>query len=356
MKIGLGVYTGELIPEEGVTATQVYLNDLEQAKLAEEVGLDSVWYSEHHFLPNGYNPSVLSMCAATAAVTSRITIGPSVVLGPLWHPVRLAEDCGMVDRLSGGRLALGVGLGYRDEEYAGFNVNRGRRVAMTEELMQILRLAWGSEPVTFEGKEWQLNNVDIHPKPVQPGGPPILFGGYIPKAVERAARYADGFIMDGGTDSKAFGKTGKNRDLFERVSEMVAFYRSALQKEGKSFEGRTFAMTIGGFVSEKSADDAWNTVKESYMLTRRVYGSWYGLPEATYSRWYPDQMTPEEIAQRRSEIWAATPDDIAARLKRLRGIVGEGLHVMFRTKYPAVDHERTSESIRLLGQIRTAVL
>jgi alkanesulfonate monooxygenase SsuD/methylene tetrahydromethanopterin reductase-like flavin-dependent oxidoreductase (luciferase family) len=137
---------------------------------------------------------------------------------------------------------------------------------------------------------------------------------------------------------------------------MVDLYRAALEREGKSYEGRTFAMTIGGFISEKSADDAWDTVKESYMLTRRVYGSWYGLPESTYSRWYPSQMTDEEIAQRRSEIWLGTPDEIADRLRRLRSIVGEGLHVMFRTKYPAVDHERTSASIKLLGQVRAAVV
>lgn len=356
MKVGLGIYTAEWFPEEGVSRTQVYQNDLAQARLAEEVGLDSVWYSEHHFLDNGYNPSVLSMCAATAAVTSRITIGPSVVLGPLWNPIRLAEDAAMVDVLSGGRLALGVGLGYRDPEYAGFNVERSRRVRMTEELMQLLRLAWAADPVTFEGQEWQFHDVPVHPKPLQEGGPPILFGGYIPKAVERAARYADGFIMDGGTDSKSFGKTGQNRDLFVRAQEMVDLYREALSREGKDFEGRTFAMTIGGFISERSADDAWDQVKESYMLTRRVYGSWYDLPPETYERWYPDMMTPEQIAQRRSEIWVGTPDDLVPRLRRLREIVGEGLHVMFRTKYPAVDHERTAASIRLLGQIRDAVV
>ncbi|MEX2547813.1 MAG: LLM class flavin-dependent oxidoreductase [Chloroflexota bacterium] len=356
MKIGLGIYTGEWFAQERISRTQVYRNDLAQAQLAEEVGLDSVWYSEHHFLENGYNPSVLAMCAATAAVTSRITIGPSVVLGPLWNPVRLAEDAAMVDVLSGGRLMVGVGLGYRDPEYAGFNVARSRRVRMTEELMQILRLAWAPEPLTFHGKEWQFTEVPVHPKPLQEGGPPILYGGYITKAVERASRLADGFIMDGGTDSKSFGKTGQNRDLFVRVQEMVDDYRAALAHQGKTFDGRTFAMTIGGFISEKSADDAWDQVKESYMLTRRVYGSWYGLPPETYARWHPDQMTSAEIAQRRGEIWVGTPDELIPRFKRLREIVGEGLHVMFRTKYPVVDHERTAASIRLLGQIRAALV
>jgi alkanesulfonate monooxygenase SsuD/methylene tetrahydromethanopterin reductase-like flavin-dependent oxidoreductase (luciferase family) len=356
VKIGLGVYTGECLPEEGVSPTQIYTNDLAQAQLAESVGLDSVWYSEHHFLDSGYNGSVLAMCAATAAVTDRITIGPSVVLAPLWNPLRLAEDCAMVDTLSGGRLVLGVGLGYRDAEYAGFNVERRDRVPMTEELVQVLRRSWSPEPMSFDGAFWKFRDVPVYPKPVQPGGPPIWFGGYIPKALDRAAAIADGFIMDGGTDSKSFGKTGRNRDLFDRVEEMVGLYKAALERAGKSFDGRSFALTIGGFISEKSADDAWDTVKESYMITRRVYGSWYGLDPAAYERWYPSLMTDEEIAQRRSEIWVGTPDDLIPRFRRLREIVGDGLHVMFRTKYPAIDHERTSASIRLLGEIRAAVV
>ena len=89
MKLGLGVYSAEWIPTEGITHHQVYANDLEQAKLAEKVGLDSVWYTEHHFL--NWNPNVMGMCAAVAAVTSRITLGPSVVLGPLHNPIKLAE-------------------------------------------------------------------------------------------------------------------------------------------------------------------------------------------------------------------------------------------------------------------------
>lgn len=355
MKLGLGVYTGENLPEEGISPTQVYKNDLVQAKLAEDAGLDSIWYSEHHFLDSGYNPSVMAMCAATAAVTSRITIGPSVILAPLWNPIRLAEDCAMVDNLSGGRLTVGVGLGYRDEEYAGFNVERARRVQMTEDLVAVMRQAWSDAPVDYQGSEWAFNNVPVFPKPVQPGGPPIWFGGYIPKALDRAAHFADGFIMDGGTDSKAFGKSGRNRDLFERVEEMVQLYREALERAGKEYEGRSFALTIGGFISDQSADDAWDAVKESYMITRRVYGSWYGLDPEVYDRWHPHLMSDEEISQRRGEIWLGTPDELLPKFERLRKIVGDGLHVMFRTKYPAIDHERTSASIRLLGQIKTAL-
>ena len=125
MKLGLGVYSSEWIPEEGITHHEVYQHDLEQAKLAEQVGLDSIWYTEHHFL--NWNPNVMGMCAAVAAVTNRIQLGPSVVLAPLHNPIKLAEECAMVDVLSNGRFTIGVGLGYRDVEYAGFNVRRAVR-------------------------------------------------------------------------------------------------------------------------------------------------------------------------------------------------------------------------------------
>ena len=254
MKLGLGVYSAEWIPSEGITHHQVYANDLEQAQLAEAVGLDSIWYTEHHFL--NWNPNVMGMCAAVAAVTSRIQLGPSVVLGPLHNPIKLAEECAMLDVLSNGRFTIGVGLGYRDVEYAGFNVRRAVRAPMTEELVHVMKLAWKGEPVTFRGKHWAFEAVDVYPKPLQKGGPPLWIAGYVDASVDRAARLGDGFSMDGGTDSKSFGASGYNRDIYWRVQDMVDRYKAALAKHGKRYEDQEFAMTLGGFVSEDGADDA----------------------------------------------------------------------------------------------------
>ena len=351
MKLGLGVYSSEWIESEGVSHHQVYANDLGQAKLAEQVGLDSIWYTEHHFL--NWNPNVMGMCAAVAAVTSRITLGPSVVLGPLHNPIKLAEEAAMVDVLSNGRLVMGVGLGYRDVEYAGFNVRRAVRAPMTEELVQVMKLAWKKDAVTFHGRHWSFDDVDVHPKPLQHGGPPVWIAGYVDASVERAARLGDGFIMDGGTDSKSFGASGYNRDIYWRVADMVERYRGALARQHRRYEDQEFAMTLGGFVSEHGADDAWDQVKEAYMLTRRTYGSWYGLPAAEYAGWYPGRMTQEELDARRGEIMLGSPEEIASNLRRLRDIAGDRLHVMFRVKYPGIPHERIARAIALLGQIRS---
>src|SRR5207302_6670253 len=130
VKLGLGVYSAEWIPSEGITHSQVYANDLEQARLAERVGLDSIWYSEHHFL--NWNPNVMGMCAAVAAVTSRITLGPSVVLGPPHNPIKLAEQCAPVDLISNGRFTIGHRLAHRDVDNAGLNCKREARAHMTD--------------------------------------------------------------------------------------------------------------------------------------------------------------------------------------------------------------------------------
>ncbi|MBA2530249.1 MAG: LLM class flavin-dependent oxidoreductase [Euzebyales bacterium] len=355
MQIGLGVFTGEALAAEGLTQTEVLAQSLEQARIAESAGLDAVWISEHHFLPNGYVGSVLPYAAALVTVTSTITVGVSVALAPLHDPVRLAEDAAFLDVLSGGRFALGLGLGYRDAEYAGFGTHRRERAGRMEELCDILRQAWGDGPLAHDGRYHKRCGVEVFPKPLRPGRVPLLMGGYAPQALDRVARRADAFIMDGGTDSAVFGSHGHNRDLFDRVEEAVRAYREALARHGRDADPLRFYLTLGGFLSADGADAAWEQLQEAYMYTRRVYGEWYGLNPAEYDGWYPQRMSPEEHARRRAEVWLGTPDDLVPRFCRLAEIVGDGLHVMFRCKYPGVPHEATTHSIRLLGEVRDRV-
>ncbi len=109
---------------------------LEQIEYVDTLGFDSIWITEHHFVPDGYAPSPVTLLAAIAARTENVKLGTDILLLPLYHAVRLAEDLATVDLISGGRLMLGIGMGYRDEEFEAFGQTRRERVGRTDGLFR----------------------------------------------------------------------------------------------------------------------------------------------------------------------------------------------------------------------------
>src|SRR5207245_1137087 len=109
-------------PQFAVPYSKLYAQTLEQVVVAEQLGFDAVLTTEHHFVEDGYSPSLMPIEAAWAARTKRVKLGSYVLLLPMQNPIRLAEDAATVDIISGGRLFLGMGLGYRREEFVGFGL------------------------------------------------------------------------------------------------------------------------------------------------------------------------------------------------------------------------------------------
>src|SRR5260370_784838 len=143
----------------------LYAQTLDQIVAAETLGFDSVWTSEHHFVDDGYLPSTLLFLAAAAARTRRMRIGTLILLLPLHHPLRVAEDAAVLDLISGGRLDLGVAAGYRVEEFEVFRVPHGDRGRRMSEALAILQGAWGDGPFSFEGRDFQYHSVNVTPQP-----------------------------------------------------------------------------------------------------------------------------------------------------------------------------------------------
>jgi hypothetical protein len=108
---------------------RAYRDFVEDARLAEQLGYDGVWLSEHHFFYDGYCPALLPAAASVLAATTRLRVGTGMLLAPMQHPQRLADAAVDLNRRSGGRLDLGLGLGYRDLEFDGKGVPRKTRVA-----------------------------------------------------------------------------------------------------------------------------------------------------------------------------------------------------------------------------------
>ena len=165
MRFGYGLVTCQRPPDDPRTDADVYHDAVERCVAAERYGFDSVWTSEHHFVDDGYMPSLLVLCAAIAQATSRVDIGTAVLLAPLHDPLRLAEDAATVDLLSNGRLILGLGAGWRPKEFEVFGVPLSERAARMRETVAILRAAWGPGAFSHDGKIYRYENVNVTPKP-----------------------------------------------------------------------------------------------------------------------------------------------------------------------------------------------
>lgn len=168
----------------GVSPQQCFQEALAEAELAEALGFDSVWFTEHHFAVHGLCSGITPLLAAVAQRTKRIRLGAAVHVLPFWNPVRLAEDLAVVDILSNGRLEFGVGTGYRLEEFRGFGVSPEQAKLMGRECLDAVLALWSGKPVTFEGQTVKLKNVAACPPPLQQPHPPVWHAGNSPASLE----------------------------------------------------------------------------------------------------------------------------------------------------------------------------
>jgi alkanesulfonate monooxygenase SsuD/methylene tetrahydromethanopterin reductase-like flavin-dependent oxidoreductase (luciferase family) len=234
---------------------RLYGEILDQIVWGENHGFDDVWLSEHHFIEDGYLPSMLPAAAAIAARTKRIRIPLGVLLMPFHNPVRLAEDIAVVDAISGGRFELGVGVGYKLEEFEGFNVPFKERGARTNEALQIIRRLLDGETLTFKGKFFEVNRVKLTPEPIQKHLP-IWVGGFTPAALRRAVRYGDGFTAP---------------DASRRVYDG---YVAELKKQGKPAGNVMFAGGIRWLICSNDPDKTFNEAADHIIYQSNNYTEW----------------------------------------------------------------------------------
>ena len=235
---------------------RLYNEIIDQIVWGEENGFDDIWLSEHHFIEDGYSPSLLPIAAAIASRTRKIHIGTSVVLLPFHNPVRLAEDAATVDVISGGRFELGVGVGYKVEEFESFAISSKERGARTNEGLEIIRRLWEGETLTFEGKYYTVTKAKLTPEPIQQPRPPIWVGGFTPPALRRAAKYGDGYIG-----------VGPLKEAYER-------YVTALEKVGKSTTDIRLAGGYFWLIPSEDPDKTWNEAAEHVRYQVNAYAEW----------------------------------------------------------------------------------
>ena len=212
LHLDVGLLTAQRLDGSDQPWTELYADTLAIAEEAERLGFDGVWVSEHHFTDDGYMSALLPVLAAIAARTERVALGTNVALAPLYHPLRFAEDAAAVDLISGGRLLLGLAIGYRDAEFEAFAVPKRERVDRVVECVEVCRKAWTGEPFDHDGPVVSASGLTVRPAPVGP--PEIWLGGWVDAAIERAAAMADGYISPVG----ALDDTRRRLDVLDTAA------------------------------------------------------------------------------------------------------------------------------------------
>src|SRR3974390_1189269 len=164
-----------------------------EAQAVEDAGFDYYSLIEHHQADYDEYSSPLIWLAALAARTRTIKLGATVILPPLYHPIRLAEDTANLDVISGGRLFLAGGVGYQEKDFAAMGIPMRERGQRMNEILEILPLAWQGEPFSYEGKIFTDKDVKVTPKPIQQPIP-LWGGGGAEAAIRRAGRLCSGWI------------------------------------------------------------------------------------------------------------------------------------------------------------------
>lgn len=334
MKLGYGLITCQRYAGDPRTDRELYREAIELAVEAEQLGFDSVWVSEHHFVDDAYMPSLLPVAAAIAARTERVEIGTGLLLAPLHDPLRIAEDAATVDLISNGRLILGVGLGWRREEFDGLGIPLAERRQRLVGSIRVYREAW-SDGLVHGTDSMPVPGVSVTPKPPRAGGPPVWIGAFAERAVRRAGRIADGY-MSGDTPPDEFARqVGWAREEVERrpPEEAARFTYSIYQP--------TFAW---------HGPDAWEVLRDYRHSMSWKYEDMDGAFGRTAPPSPPPPLTPEAEQELRAGTVLGSPEEVAAGIDRYRQVAGDDLHYVAQLYWPGMPFEQQREALRVFAE------
>lgn len=328
MKVGL-LFSLHANPSLGERTREIYANVRHYAVLAESLGFDGIFFSEHHLNERADCPSPLLAAACAAAVTERLKIGTAVLILPFYHPIKLAEDVAVLDNLSGGRVILGLGLGYRSDEFAGFGIPMKQRRARFDEALNVMISAWTRERFTNEGRYFPVKDISLHPKPVQLPFPPTWLAATSRAGLKRAASRGLSWLPSPAP--------------MELVARGYAIYKKASESEGGDVVNIEQPLLRDAFVAA-SDEEAWR-LSAPYILNlyrddyARFGGVWYKhLVTGTWQRALPDDSIFAVDDGRRlidDRFLLGSPDTCVREVSRYRTILPLD-YLLIRLSFPGM--------------------
>ena len=325
----VGVFLGTQHPA-ACDIHQAFQDHLEQTRALRDEGYDAVWVGQHYRTYPEQFFQTTPLLARLAAEAGEMTIGTNLLLLPLHNPVDVAEQYATMDVVANGRFVLGVGLGYRQEEYDVFGVERRTRTRRFEEALALLKRLWTEDHVTFDGRFYQVKDVSIRPRPLQRPRPPIWIGAAADPAVRRAALLGDAWISTSVT-------------TFSAIKEQITLYRRARAEAGLP-PAADYAHSIEAYVAENRQ----RAFDESAPYIAAKYRSYYA--------WGMGQNVPGESGAElsiddlvRDRFVIGTPDDAIRECRKRRDELGF-THLIVRFNFPGMSQANVVKSIRLFGR------
>jgi alkanesulfonate monooxygenase SsuD/methylene tetrahydromethanopterin reductase-like flavin-dependent oxidoreductase (luciferase family) len=295
----------------------------EQVDVMESVGFDSVTVGERHIHDEGL-VEPLTALAAIAARTERLQLGTTAVLPALYHPLHLAEQVAAIDHLSGGRMAFGTALGYRERELTPFGVALDHRVGMFLESLSLLKRLWNDESVTHDGDFWSFEDVYISPRP---DDIPVWIGGHADIAIKRAAYRGNAWIASASS-------------TLEDLEEQIAVYEDSLEEFGMDRAENDVILMRDCYVAD-SKEEARKTIEPYLLNLYQLYARW----GQTYMDEHEVEVDYEELDEK---FIIGSPETCIEELRAYEELGVD--HVLIRCQFPGQSQESTLRCLSRFGE------
>ena len=327
----------------GKNEHEIIHEQMELMRAAEDLDFDSVWPAEHHFTEYGYCASPALSLAAIANETKRIRLGTGVVVLPLNHPLRIAEDYAFLDQLSDGRIDLGVGRGYQPMEFSRYGVEQSTTRGQFDEALQVIQQAWSQERVNFEGEHFHFDDVPIRPKPQQ-DPLPIWMACLSPETFELAGRYGLNLLY-----GSVFGLTP------EAAVQRRADYYRGLAAGGHSPDGKSAGCLIMVYVAD-TMEKAREEFKEAVIWYYRTIAKYVAPKKGedavkSYEMYSAFRDLASDISWdallERDAVVCGEPDFVAEKLRDYQQVYGF-TDLLCWTRLGGLDHRKVLHSMELM--------